>query len=761
MNSDISSSSVTAAGSFQLLLDRLVRIGSVSVAFVGVVVLCGWLFHIPVLTQVLPSFASMKVNTACALLASAVTVWCLHTGTSGSRRFLLARVLAVAVLALSSLTFAEDFFGLELGIDQFIVANLSPATHIAHFGRMSPATSFSLVFLGLALLTLKARRSYIAVLTHWLVVCPLVVSALAIMGYTYGVSALYEVRPYASIAIHTAVSLLVLSLCLLATDSEHGFARISTSDTAGGSVSRRLLPTIPLMLFVLGWIQLEGQSLGLYDTRFGLALMVLLSITTSLIAVGSIANTLHKVDLVRSRSEASVLALNADLNVRIQSERRFRLTLSSSPIGLAEVELNGRFADVNPALCAMLGYSQDELMSKTFQDITHPDDLALDLAHVDDLLKGTYDSYRMEKRYFHKSGRIVHIQLDAATRRDETGKPIGFISQIQNIDERNAIKERLRWLIQMHTLAVRAGHIGIWQWEIKSGLLTWDAQMYDMYGIADGTPVSYENWKNAVHPEDVEEADAVLKRTVETRSTSRNNFRIVHPTRGIRHIEASEEVIVDAENNVLATVGVNQDVTERRQMEESLRIRQAEIVELALTDSLTGIANRRRLDERLEVECNRVRRYGGTLTVALADLDHFKRVNDEFGHAIGDSILKAFSRLMESHIRETDFIARFGGEEFVIVMPHTDLHGAQMLVERLRADLEQSLIPPLAHSVTASFGIAQLLSDETVGSVLRRADRALYQAKATGRNRAIAAAETKGISSTGIMEQLPSMISRF
>jgi hypothetical protein len=110
----------------------------------------------------------------------------------------------------------------------------------------------------------------------------------------------------------------VLSLCALAADSAHGFASIAISDTAGGLVSRRLLPTIPILIFVLGWVRLEGQQLGLYDTQFGSALMVLLSITFCVIAVAWTATTLHKVDLIREQAEAEILRLNAGLELRVR-----------------------------------------------------------------------------------------------------------------------------------------------------------------------------------------------------------------------------------------------------------------------------------------------------------------------------------------------------------------------------------------------------------------------------------------------------------
>lgn len=424
------------------------------------------------------------------------------------------------------------------------------------------------------------------------------------------------------------------------------------------------------------------------------------------------------------------------------SEGRFRSLLDNSPMGLAEVALDGRFVVVNPALCEMLGYSAEELKSLTFPDITHPDDLAADMVIRRQLLDGEQGSYRIDKRYFHKSGRPVHIQLDVALLRDENGRPDGFIAQIQNIEDRLATEERLRTLGQRLSLAVRSAHIGVWSWDVNSGMFSWDAQMHDMYGLPANAAIAYEEWAGALHPDDAAQAQADLRRAVDERRAVESRFRVLHPLRGLRYIEASQDVMLDAAGVVIAVAGVNRDVTRQRQMEDALLQRQAEIVKLSLTDPLTGVANRRRMDEQLDIEVSRVQRYGGTLSLVIADLDHFKRVNDEFGHETGDAVLKAFSRVMEAHVRDTDLIARMGGEEFVIVMPQSNGVAAETVAERIRLGMAQAQVLPSSKTVTVSFGIAEMQEGESAGQILRRADQALYKAKTGGRNRTVVCAGT-------------------
>ena len=237
--------------------------------------------------------------------------------------------LSLLVAVLGALTLAEDIFTLELGIDQLVLADTAAPVSSGNPGRMAPATALNFLFIGSALLSFKAHQPRLAACAQWLATVPLFVSTLAIVGHAYGVSALYEVKPYSSMAVHTALAFFVLTPSLMAADPMHGIARIATSDTAGGLVCRRLLSTIPLILFAFGWVCLAGQRSGLYGTEFGLALMVLLGITVCVVAVASTADTLHKVDVTRKRADIEVALLNAELEQRVQERTQQLAQLST------------------------------------------------------------------------------------------------------------------------------------------------------------------------------------------------------------------------------------------------------------------------------------------------------------------------------------------------------------------------------------------------------------------------------------------------
>ncbi len=160
-----------------------------------------------------------------------------------------------------------------------------------------------------------------------------------------------------------------------------------------------------------------------------------------------------------------------------------------------------------------------------------------------------------------------------------------------------------------------------------------------------------------------------------------------------------------------------------------------QISELAYLDTLTGVANRRSLDETLAKEVVRGVRLKMPLTVILVDIDHFKSVNDTFGHAMGDKVLQAIAQTLKAQVRQYDFIARYGGEEFLILIPGVQLKEGQIAAEHFRQAISVMAIDSFPRPVTASFGVASLLPGQAADSLFERVDQALYRAKENGRNR--------------------------
>lgn len=169
---------------------------------------------------------------------------------------------------------------------------------------------------------------------------------------------------------------------------------------------------------------------------------------------------------------------------------------------------------------------------------------------------------------------------------------------------------------------------------------------------------------------------------------------------------------------------------------EELREKIREVEELSVTDPLTGIYNRKRFDEELGVEIARARRYADPLTLIMFDIDHFKAVNDSHGHAAGDLVLKEIAALVKSMIRSADVFSRWGGEEFLVLLPQTDLDGAYKMADKLRNSICAVSFSGVGR-VTGSFGVTAFTDIDDRDSFLKRVDDALYEAKDAGRNRVV------------------------
>jgi len=189
------------------------------------------------------------------------------------------------------------------------------------------------------------------------------------------------------------------------------------------------------------------------------------------------------------------------------------------------------------------------------------------------------------------------------------------------------------------------------------------------------------------------------------------------------------------------THGINAELTRLNNrlltMQREMEKKNSELERLAYFDTLTGLLNRRAILEKMDEWLRQVRRYQDHLSVVMVDLDHFKLVNDTHGHRVGDRVLSDVAGLMRRTIRQTDFCGRYGGEEFLIILPRTDACGAAVMAERIRAAVAGTpmRVPSAStFTVTASFGAAECCDGDNEDLLICRADLALYRAKERGRN---------------------------
>lgn len=203
-------------------------------------------------------------------------------------------------------------------------------------------------------------------------------------------------------------------------------------------------------------------------------------------------------------------------------------------------------------------------------------------------------------------------------------------------------------------------------------------------------------------------------------------------------INASNE-LVEYKNQLEETVDLrtNELRSKNEELQNEIEIRkkaEKTLEEIAITDPLTKLYNRRKFSEVLRYEIERERRYKSGLLLIMCDIDNFKSINDKYGHSAGDEVLKRFSQIVQTSIRKSDSLARWGGEEFILLISNTEPDKALFIAEKIRKIIETTEFK-LADGVTASFGVTSYEGSDSEESLIARADKALYKAKENGRNR--------------------------
>jgi diguanylate cyclase (GGDEF)-like protein/PAS domain S-box-containing protein len=311
-------------------------------------------------------------------------------------------------------------------------------------------------------------------------------------------------------------------------------------------------------------------------------------------------------------------------------------------------------------------------------------------------------------------------------------------------------EDRLEAISQRLQLALDASKVGVWEYDCETKALSWDARMRELYNVSpEQTVCRYEDWRDALHPEDLDGAEQVFASAIEAEEPYMTEFRVVGRDGNICHIRA-HGMTYRASSGAKRIVGANWDVTEDVRLQDELlqakltaeaQNRELEDARLVLEhnslhDALTSLPNRRLLDHQLALaRANEDRR---PLSLLHIDLDRFKYINDTLGHAAGDEVLKQVAAVLRAHVPPEDCIARIGGDEFVLLSRR---HPAEADFPLLSARIIEAISEPMViegHDcrIGASVGFATRHdSDETPEQLLVNADIALYEAKRRGRNR--------------------------
>ncbi|MEI7615142.1 MAG: diguanylate cyclase, partial [Actinomycetota bacterium] len=295
--------------------------------------------------------------------------------------------------------------------------------------------------------------------------------------------------------------------------------------------------------------------------------------------------------------------------------------------------------------------------------------------------------------------------------------------RLARVIERKKAKDALIVSKHRQEMANTAGGVGIWNLDLVSNELTWDDQMFALYGITrDQFSNVYQSWVSVLHPEDIVQGDAETQMAIRGEKELDTEFRIIWPDGTIRHINARAQVQRDDSGKPLEMMGTNYDITDQKKKEE-------EILKLSYHDMLTGLYNRRFLEaeiKRLDTERQL------PLSIIIGDLNNLKLTNDTFGHQEGDKLLIETTSLLKKVCRSDDILARWGGDEFVILLPKTSIAAAEEIAQRIKKECSELFIQKMP--IGLAIGIASKSeSRQNMEDIIFEAESNMYKNKLAGK----------------------------
>lgn len=395
------------------------------------------------------------------------------------------------------------------------------------------------------------------------------------------------------------------------------------------------------------------------------------------------------------------------------SEKKYRDLVENSMVGIYRTTLAGEIIYVNPAFLQMFSYdSLDELKNSNIRRMyDSPQEREKLIAEIQK--KGCLTNYELTAR--DKNNKAFPVMLSALL---EGSTLTGMVINISELKESQAEIEKLSKVVEQIDDSVAITD--------KKGNITYANQaFYNLSGYSKDEVIGKKLnlLKSGRHTmkfyEDLWKTISKGGVFRETMINKKKNGELFYEKKTITPLK-------DDRNNITGYVSSGKDVTAEAMMQQ-------EIEHIASTDILTGIYNRYKFEELFMLELERAQRFQTPLSLILIDIDHFKVVNDSCGHDVGDEVLKCLVEIVQKHIRKIDIFARWGGEEFLVLAPNTDLKDVYTLAEKLRKTVESSKFP-VVQNITISIGVSQLEKNDSFNQLFKRADQALYFAKDNGRN---------------------------
>ncbi|TDV19454.1 PAS domain S-box-containing protein/diguanylate cyclase (GGDEF)-like protein [Paraburkholderia caballeronis] len=434
--------------------------------------------------------------------------------------------------------------------------------------------------------------------------------------------------------------------------------------------------------------------------------------------------------------DATQRAEAAELRAR---ERLLSLAIAGSGTGVWDRNVVTGEIHYSSGWKAMLGYADDEVSDRIEDSYVrlHPDDVAYVKATMHAHFEGLTPNYEVEHRIRCKDGSYKWIcSRGKVVSRDEAGNALRMIGTSTDVTSMRAMSETLRETVSLITSLTNEVPGLVFQCRLRpdghSFFSYASAGIAEIYELTpDQVATSSACIDALIHPDDFEVYRASLQTSAERLSPWHLEYRVQLPQQGLRWRQGDAKPQRLADGSTLWH-GFITDATERKRIE-------AELHEFATIDSLTRLPNRRHFMAQLEARLASLRRNGAPASaVMMCDLDHFKSINDHWGHAVGDQALRHFADVLRSHLRADDVAGRIGGEEFAVLLGSVDLEGALAVAQRIRLQIAgHPLVIDDDHiRLTVSIGVTEITGvDADAGAALSRSDLALYRAKKNGRNR--------------------------
>ncbi len=438
-------------------------------------------------------------------------------------------------------------------------------------------------------------------------------------------------------------------------------------------------------------------------------------------------------------SDQSAAQLKEDQDALSKREKRMALAIAGSGTGIWDRNIVTNEIHYSAGWKAILGYADWELtnqLNDSYQRV-HPDDLAYVQAAIQAHFDRKTPSYDVEHRIQCKDGSYKWISSRGkVVSRDGTGQPLRMIGTTTDITAMRAMSERLQENVDLITSLTNEVPGLVFQYQLlpdgESFFSYASAGIEEIYELTPQQVAANAAVINTiVHPDDLAAYRASLEISAANLTPWHLEYRVELPRQGLRWRQGDAQPRRLEDGGTLWH-GFITDVTERKRIESELK-------EFATIDSLTQLPNRRHFMVQIEAELVRIRHAKeGYAAILMCDLDHFKLINDTWGHAVGDRTLRHFASILQAELGAQGIAGRVGGEEFAVMLPNADLIDARAFAERMQRRMVEA---PLAEcdwriALTVSIGIAVMnAADATADAPLSRSDAALYRAKERGRNR--------------------------